>query len=309
MVADVDRIDSAAGHEVKSCSICGVPLTGPLHHVREMMLELGQIFPYAECAGCECLQLTSVPDDLARYYPPEYYSYHAPDPTGKDLDVDHFRRTIAFYFAGCGLNPGSRILDVGSGSGRFVDALARSGFRNCLGIDPYLPTGHTLSSGPMIRSAHLADLEPEWDVIVFNHSFEHFIDPLGALANVTRILSPAGVCVIRMPTVPCYAWREYGPHWAQIDAPRHIYVHSAKSLGVLAARAGLTHTETRYDSTGAQFWVSELFKKGIPLTMAKEALAEHLTDSKLREFEQAARDLNLARQGDQAAFYLRRRQA
>src|SRR6476619_3863930 len=116
MAANVDRIDSAPRQG--NCSICGVPLTGPLYHVLEMMLGFRHVFPYAECAGCGCLQLTSVPDDLARYYPPGYYSYHVP--ARNSLHIEHFRRTIAFYFAGCGLNTGSRVLDVGSGSGGFV---------------------------------------------------------------------------------------------------------------------------------------------------------------------------------------------
>lgn len=287
-----------------ACAVCAAPLTGPLHRAREMMLGLQHSFTYAECLTCQCLQLAPVPEDLSPYYPPEYYSYRKPDSATFGLPADRFRSALAFYFAGCGLKTESRILDVGSGSGSLLDAFAGAGFRNCLGIDPYIAGDSQVSTGAHIRKAHIAQIEPEWDIILFNHTFEHLKDPLAALVAVARILSPSGVCVIRMPTVPCHAWRQYGVHWVQLDAPRHAFVHSVKSLAILADAAGLSHTETRYDSTAFQFWGSELYRSGVPLALADSS---RFQSSDLCEFEQRARNLNLNRQGDQAAFYLRKR--
>jgi SAM-dependent methyltransferase len=269
-----------------------------------MMLGLKHIFTYAECSMCQCLQLAPILDDLTPYYPAEYYTHRKPDSAGFGIAPNRFRSTLAFYFAGCGLRPESRILDVGCGSGSLLDGFARAGFRNCLGIDPYLAGDSQLSTGPIIRKAGIADVEPEWDILLFNHSFEHLKDPLAGLTSVARILSPSGVCLIRMPTVPCHAWRHYGVNWVQLDPPRHVFVHSAKSLAILAAAAGLIHTDTRFDSTGFQFWGSELYRIGIPLALAVDS---QFTSSQMREFEQDAKNLNLTRQGDQAAFYLRKR--
>lgn len=268
-----------------------------------MMLGLRHEFAYAECLSCQCLQLQMAPDDLSLYYPREYYSFRKPDPAGFGVAPDRLRSSIAFYLGGYGPRLDSRILDVGSGSGSLLDALARAGFRNCLGIDPYIAEE---SQQPRVRKAHIAEMEPEWDVIFFNHSFEHVNDPLDALRNVARLLSPSGVCVIRMPAIPCYAWRHYGVDWVQLDAPRHLFIHSPKSLAFLAEAAGLAHTETRYDSTGFQFWGSELYRKDIALTGAKPTA--FFPDAQLLEFERHARELNRERQGDQAAFYLCRRQ-
>lgn len=302
----VDSLGSLAP-PTGNCAICGAPLTAPLHYLREMMFGLGHTFTYAECAACQCLQLRPMLNDVSTYYPPDYYAFQHPNSAGFGFSSDSFRRTLAFYFAGYGLNPKSRILDIGSGAGSLLEAFARAGFRNCLGIDPYIASDSQLSIGPRIRKAHISDIDPEWDIVLFNHSFEHLRDPFGSLRAVNRILAPTGVCVIRMPTVPCHAWEYYGANWVQLDAPRHIFIHSAKSLRILADAAGLTHTETRYDSTSVQFWGSELYRRGIPFVGSDHSRRSFFTTTQLVEFAQDATNLNLNRRGDQAAFYLQKR--
>jgi hypothetical protein len=53
--------------------------------------------------------------------------------------------------------------------------------------------------------------------------------------------------------------------WVQLDAPRHFFLHSANSLGLLAGKVGMAVTETVYDSDELQFVGSEQYLKGIPL--------------------------------------------
>lgn len=265
-----------------------------------------QPFTYAECPGCECLQLTSVPPDLAAFYPNHYYSYRDVAGDAFGLSPDRLRAAIAFYFAGYGLRSDSRILDVGSGSGSLLNALARAGYSNSLGIDPYITDDIRLSSGPVIRRADISQVDAEWDVILFNHSFEHLTDPAATLEIAWQLLAKGGVVVIRMPAVPCHAWSHYKEHWVQLDPPRHVFIHSGKSLAILARAAGLVHVETRYDSTGFQFWGSELYRRGVPLSKAKDVLSSVFGWQELAGFEARARELNAKREGDQAAFYLRR---
>ncbi len=271
-----------------------------------MMLGLRDMFTYAECYACSCLQLISQVPDVSSYYPPEYYSYQTHAPGAFGLSDERFRAALAFYFAGYGLTRDSRILDVGSGSGSLLTALAQAGFRKSLGIDPYIDRDFKLNSGPRIEKARISDLDSEWDVILFNHSFEHLRDPLETLVTVSRLLSGSGVCLIRMPMFPSHAWEHYGVDWVQLDAPRHLFIHSAESLSRLAAAAGLIHIETRYDSTSVQFWGSELFRKGIPLTGLGCSPRSLFSEQELSAFERCAKTLNASRRGDQAACYLRK---
>lgn len=56
-----------------------------------------------------------------------------------------------------------------------------------------------------------------------------------------------------------------GANWSDLDAPRHLYLHSHKSIRLLAEAAG-PHVEDLWgDSNPFQFWASEQYAADIPL--------------------------------------------
>ncbi len=150
-------------------------------------------------------------------------------------------------------------------------------------------------------------MDGEWDIITFHHSFEHVPDPSNVLRTVKRLLAPQGVCVLRVPTVPCWAWEHYGTNWVQLDAPRHLFLHSPDSIAVLAANSGLELFNTVYDSTRFQFSGSEKLARGVPLR-EREALNWTAAPKRLWEkwdHGRRAERLNREARGDQAVFYLK----
>ena len=42
-----------------------------------MMFGTRERFAYFECSACGCLQIETVPADMARHYPDNYYSFSA----------------------------------------------------------------------------------------------------------------------------------------------------------------------------------------------------------------------------------------
>jgi SAM-dependent methyltransferase len=44
------------------------------------------------------------------------------------------------------------------------------------------------------------------------------------------LLACKGIIVVRIPAVSSYAWERYGVAWMQLDAPRHFFLHSPKSM-------------------------------------------------------------------------------
>jgi SAM-dependent methyltransferase len=205
----------------------------------------------------------------------------------------------------------ARILDVGSGTGRFLYFLADNGFTNVAGIDPFLAETLRYPNGLAIHKQDIMATTGKWDVIIFNHSFEHIPDNLATLRQAAALLAEGGTCIIEVPTVSSFAWRHYGIHWGSLDAPRHLYLHSLKSLGLLAEQAGLEVAEIQYQSNPIQFWVSENFKRGVThrvLRNRREALRYRMRRG-LGFLPQYLRSRRLDRegQGDAVAFYLRKK--
>lgn len=287
-----------------------------------MLLGTREPFLYFQCGGCGCLQIADIPADLERFYPANHYSYSgipAVGPLRQWLANTRSRYALsgrpaigALLYAWrpfpkmrllrrLGLMPTSRILDVGCGAGAFLHLFADMGFRKLLGIDPFLERNLDYGNGLKILKQEIQEVDGKWDLVMFHHSFEHVTDPLACLQAAARRLAPGGTCLLRIPTVSSLAWDRYGVDWVQLDAPRHLYLHSRESLAWLAAAAGLEVVEIEDDSGTFQFWGSEKYRQGLGLGDGRP-----WTRRELAAFEKEARELNRQHRGDQAAFFLRR---
>lgn len=203
------------------------------------------------------------------------------------------------------------ILDVGCGAGVLLDFLRELGFKNLLGIDPYNQEDIQYPNGLRILKRTIHEIGDKWDLIMFHHSFEHVPDPLETLQRVSGLLKPGGLCLIRIPTVSSYAWKHYGVKWVQLDAPRHFFLHSLESIKILAGKSGLELSSLAYDSTSFQFWGSEEYLRDIPHRDGRSynmnPRQSIFSKKEIAAFAKRAGELNAASQGDQAAFYLRKK--
>lgn len=312
------------------CRICGNGVNNQSYEAKEMQLGTRDVFTYFQCQSCQCLQIADIPENLSDYYPREYYSFNISPETfyqglkGKfkklrySSTLLHKNQLISTLFpvktydlvAQTGVQPQSKILDVGCGTGYFLYAMAEVGFKHVQGIDPFIAQDISYANGLNIYKKSIHEMTSKsWDLIMYHHSFEHVPDPLEHLQKVKTLLSPEGVCMIRIPTASSYAWEHYRTNWFQLDAPRHIFLHSVESIQILAEKAGLELFDTIYDSEDLQFIASEKYVKDITLN---ERTYKGLT-GKIRKkldkwkYRKKAKQLNAEKRGDQAAFFLRLR--
>ena len=297
-----------------------------------MMFGTRDEFDYVECAGCGCLQIATPPANLEKYYPPEYYSLADTNGNGTGirgrlnaLRIAHLLGDRSFVgrlltawrgyspeiaaLARIGVRRDASILDVGCGRGALLRKLAAAGFTRLRGVDAFVPDELRYADGVTVSNAPLEAIEESYDVVMLHHSLEHMPDPHAALASVRKLLSPGGVAIVRTPVADSNAWRMYRADWVQLDAPRHLVLQTRRSMCIVAERAGLAVTQVVDDSMGFQFWMSELYKRDIPLYLhpAGGRSDDHrLPRSELRRYDREARELNERQLGDQACFYLRR---
>jgi len=330
------------GIEKMRCRFCDVAGGHSEFIAREMMFGQREPFIYFQCSQCECIQAAEFLSDMSMHYPAEYYSlmpscsskgnsWPLPDwvatvaggPVLKymeifrrpDEDWDRIvtERVVDFYFSGTNLEWDWRILDVGAASGNFLRSLRKIGFTGKLmGVEPYLAQDRESDDGITIQRSTILEVDSsaQWDLITFHHSFEHLPNPLEALRAASKLLAKDGICLIRTPIVPCYAWEHYGVNWISLDAPRHYFIPSEKSICALAEKAGLRLKGVIYDSTSLQFWASEQYAQNIPLyserSFAINPLNSIISLARIPLLERQAEELNRTKQGDQAAFYLAR---
>ncbi|MEE9303710.1 MAG: class I SAM-dependent methyltransferase [Thiotrichaceae bacterium] len=311
------------------CKICGNTENNDHYQAKEMMLGYRDLHDYFQCASCQCLQLETVPDNLPEYYPKDYYSY---SDVGFPTGIKQFLLARRDYYAATGksilgailslanpeakiatlrpakINKHSAILDVGCGAGHLLYSLKEAGFKQVQGADPFNEADVEYKNNLKIIKQTIHEVEGNWDLIMFHHSFEHVEDQLEVLQSVAKRLNEGGTCLIRVPTVSSWAWKNYGTDWVQLDAPRHLFLHSIKSMEYLAKQVDMKIDHVVYDSFAFQFWGSEQYKRDIALhdekSYAVSVAASPFTKNHIAGYEERSTKLNKENQGDQACFYL-----
>ena len=135
------------------------------------------------------------------------------------------------------------------------------------------------------------------------------VNPKEHLIKIHSILEDSGLCILRIPTSSSYAWEYYRTDWYQLDAPRHFYLHSVKSIEILAQETDFHLSDVIYDSKYQQFMHSEEYKNNIPLNQkVKLDLITYLKRKRNKiKYKKMARALNAAKRGDQAIFILKKK--
>ena len=133
------------------------------------------------------------------------------------------------------------LLDVGCGSGIFIENMANLGW-NAEGID--FDKSAVLNAQSKGLKVNFGDLksqnikENSFDAITMSHVLEHVYDPITLLKECLKILKPNGKLMIATPNNQSLAHKIYKINWFPLDPPRHLFIFNPQNLIQIAKLAG-----------------------------------------------------------------------
>ncbi len=224
-----------------------------------------------ECVNAECGLLWLDPKPIAADLIKAYEDYHThaaarSGPTASALSravnsacrlasrlVDQFtglaaqRRQLRRMYLGA-LRPG-RLLEIGSGGGRFLDRMRRAGWEvEGIEFDPRAAErvaarfGIRVATGPLAERRYAAD---SFDAVAMSQVLEHIHDPRNLLRECRRVLKPGGRLVVTTPNSRSQAHAMYGRCWRGLEPPRHMQVFSPHALQRCAREAGFDDVQVQ----------------------------------------------------------------
>jgi SAM-dependent methyltransferase len=140
-------------------------------------------------------------------------------------------------------------LEIGTGTGVFLDQLARAGFSELVGVEPSVAA---IAAAPPGRRAWIregifreVDFDPEsFDLVCCFMTMEHVADPAEVAAAAFRLLRPGGAFVTVTHDYRSAVNRVLGRRSPIIDV-EHMQLFSDTSLRELFARSGYCDVELR----------------------------------------------------------------
>jgi 2-polyprenyl-3-methyl-5-hydroxy-6-metoxy-1,4-benzoquinol methylase len=225
------------------CPICESPLFSEFLKTKDYFLSTEQ-FVIVQCDDCGFKFLNPRPgeNEIARYYDSEDYSSH--DIRQKSLKnwaysiIRNYQKKKKLQILERNTT-GKNLLDIGCGTGEFLDYCTRSGF-GVLGVEPnkkareYAIQKYGLR---IIDNESLLGLESDsFDIITLWHVLEHIHQLEDRMKIISQILKKEGTLIIAVPNTDSWDAKHYKEFWAAYDVPRHLYHFSQKTMEKLAGK-------------------------------------------------------------------------
>jgi SAM-dependent methyltransferase len=237
--------------DVEKVQACPCGSEGPLEEAAFGVQTDGVRYELRRCGGCGRMLLDPWPssESLRRAYDAEYYG------AGQGKFVKPIEAALAWFrerrarqaqalidVMPAAFGASRRVLDIGCGSGRFLERLIARGLEG-YGTELSAESGRRAA---LVSELHLhvgalkPDTYPEghFELISVWHVLEHLPDPDATLRNCQRWLVPAGALLLAVPNFDSWQARVFRGQWFHLDVPRHLFHFTPESLDAALRAAG-----------------------------------------------------------------------
>lgn len=264
--------------ESVNCILCGNNNSRILWSVKDRMGLTKETFNLVKCSKCDLIYMNPRPesDKMIEFYPDFYWQMNevSTDPirrilnsidTASDNAISEEKwRRIKF------INKTGKLLDFGCGNGHFLNLIKQRGWQP-FGVEfsskavDYAKTRFGINVH--LGTIQQANFPPDsFDVITLWDVLEHLPNPLEVLCELRNLLKADGVLIIQVPNINGWQARIFQKYWFHIDAPRHLYHFSQKTLMQILQKAGYKiikaeHFSIKTDPPGIMISLINLLKE------------------------------------------------
>lgn len=250
-----------------NCPVCEGALLSEFMTLPDHMITK-EIFTIVNCNSCGFHFTNPVPSEevIGNYYKSENYISHSSSKSGlinKSYNVVRnitLKRKVNLVSR---LAKGNNLLDIGSGTGHFLNASKNAGFQ-VQGLEPDLDAKRFAKQEFGLFLQDLSEIQTmatdSKDVITMWHVLEHVYHLKRDLTEFVRVLKQDGVFIVAVPNMSSWDAKHYGSVWAAFDVPRHLYHFQENTIRNLFSQFDMECVEVlpmKFDA----FYVSMLSEK------------------------------------------------
>jgi SAM-dependent methyltransferase len=260
-LAAYDQCDSSPAEaravvwEECACLLCGSGAWSPLLEAADPIEQHGGLrFLVVRCQHCGLCFTNPRPNVqcIRHFYPVDYHRQHGKQRGTKDRlwRADPMRKLLP-------IQGKVRLLDFGCGAGDFLQRMHLLGW-NVLGLDA-AQTAVGIVRWQRGLPAHVGTLpQPLWadasfEAITMWQTLEHVHQPLDALRDAYRLLTPQGRLLVTVPNLESLSSSWFGSNWYGLDLPRHLTHFTTETLRGMLQRAGFEKIAIYHQQHGS--WI------------------------------------------------------
>mgnify|MGYP001618602627 CR=1 FL=1 len=250
--------------EAVRCNLCGSGDATLLFGARDINYKITrEEFSVVRCLVCGLVYLNPRPEEskLYQFYPDAYRPYH-----DKRTTIYRSSRELIESIYLEPEHPSKYVLDIGSGGGDFLAEIHKKDPTLALygvdfdrrAVEAGREKGFPIFCGSLEKANYPAE---KFDEAHMSHFLEHVPDPLEALKETARILKPDGVLIITIPNFRSISRMIFGKYWYHLDAPRHLYHFTPRTLTAMLRKAGFRNIYIEFIPSPKYFLQSYAFWK------------------------------------------------
>jgi 2-polyprenyl-3-methyl-5-hydroxy-6-metoxy-1,4-benzoquinol methylase len=222
------------------------------------------------------------PVDMAAFYKGGY------QPIPKDLT--HLRamskREIYRMKPILNYKKGGRLLEIGPWIGIFSCNAKDAGF-DVTAIEMNAQCVDFLNNVVGVKAIQSSDpaaamdaMNKKFDVIALWHCLEHLPKPWFVVERAVQRLAPGGILLIAVPNIESYDFSVLKAEWLHLDAPRHLFFYTSRSLERLCRANGLetlelTTSDRLSKGLSRQVWCQRAVSR-VPIKYVRRIFGEAL---------------------------------